>query len=285
MDPPEVDIAQNRLKAQINTIDRWLRSGIYFSEGTASIAARNLQKAERLPPFQGGKESEKDATLIFSTLEQLTPQEQPTLFFVSANTTDFSHKDKGEHRLHPSILARFPFVAVKYFESLNRFVDYAIGNSLLSRRPETMSDNNRLLQNFAIDKSLHPIDQLYNYLSARFRTIKFLPRSLYAPHYPFAVNTVRDLYDQPFTISTNNKDIYDFLQRVKINTGDVDISEIPSIDKVENGPEKIRLIMETLNFNFGHNVSWLHNSPKPITTIERQLSATTNIPQFQQWVF
>lgn len=281
VDPPEQPIAQIRLKGQIEIIDGWLHSGFKYSEGAASEEARHQQKVEGHPPFQGGKDSEKDAIIIFSTLERLPTQQQSTLYFVSANTTDFSQKENDELKLHSAILARFPSITVKYFETLNNFVDHVTQRNVLTRRPETVSDNTRLLQNFTIDPARHPLDQLYNYLTARFRTIKFLPRSLYAPHPPFAVNTARNLFDRPFTISSNNKDIYDFLRSVKIIDGRIDTSEIVNIHQVEQAEQKARYILETLNFNFGHNVSWLQQEQTPIAPIERDLSNTLTW-QFQR---
>ena len=281
VDPPEIDIAQIRLTGQIEIIDRWIHFGIKYGEGPASVKARQQQKTESLPPFQGGKDSEKDAIIIFSTLDRLSTQKQPTLYFVSANTTDFSQKENHELKLHPAIVARFPSVTVKYFETLNHFVEHATHTNLLNRRPETVSDNTRLLQNFTIDPARHPIDQLYDYLTARFSTIKFLPRSLYAPHPPFALNTARDLFDRPFTISTNNKHIYDLLRSFNIIDGRIDTSEIANIQQVEQAEEKARYILETLNFNFGHNVSWLQQEQTPIAAIERDISDTLT-GQFQR---
>ena len=272
--PPEQEIADLRIKGQIDMIDRWVRASVQFSEGPESAAARQQQQAEQLPPFQGGKDSVKDATILFSTMEKLAGKGSVTLFFVSANIADFSKAEDSKRILHPAIQARFPSVTVEYFETLNQFVEYAVRNNLLTRRPETISANDRLLRNFIISPYLHPIDQLYTYLTARFRTIKFLPRSLYVPHYPIAVATARDFFDRPFTISTNNKDIFDFLRSVKVTDGQVDTTNIPAIDQVENTAEKIKTILETLNFNFGHNVTQRIETPVPIAAIERDLSHT-----------
>ena len=46
LDPPEVDIANIRIKEQIDIIDGWLKSGIRFSEGQASVNARKHQQAQ-----------------------------------------------------------------------------------------------------------------------------------------------------------------------------------------------------------------------------------------------
>lgn len=282
--PPEVEIGHLRIKSQIALIDRWVQASVQFSEGPQSAAARQQQQTEQLPPFQGGKDSVKDATILFSTMEKLAEKNPVTLFFVSANTRDFSTVENGKRILHPAIQARFPSVTVEYFETLNQFVDYAVTNNVLTRRPETISANDRLLRNFVISPDIHPIDQLYGYLTARFRIIKFLPRSLYVPHYPIAVATARDSFDRPFTISTNNKDILDFLRSVKVSDGQIDTSHLPGIDQVENAAEKIRTILETLNFNFGHQIAKGIENPVPIAVIEKDLSGTLT-SKYQQLKF
>jgi hypothetical protein len=97
--PPEVEIAHLRIKGQIDRIDRWAHTSVQFSEGLESAAARQQQQAEQLPPFQGGKDSVKDATILFSTMEKLARKDPATLFFVSANIADFSKIEDGKRIL------------------------------------------------------------------------------------------------------------------------------------------------------------------------------------------
>lgn len=270
--PVEIEIGMTRMKRQIEIIDAWIKAGITYPEGPASMAAREQQRADANPPFQGGKASENDAIIIFSTLEKLLTEGEKQLFFVSTNTKDFCSKENNRFKLHPTIQAKFQDVSVDYYETLNKFVDDAITGGFLSRRPETVSDKSGVLENFPIDSSLHPIDQLYTYLTDRFRTIRFLPRSLYTTHFPIAVKTDRDLFDRAFTVATNNVKLYEFLQSVTINQGKPENLNIESIESVDRYHEKILEILGILNFNLAHQVSLKHLSPKPVATVEKDVS-------------
>ena len=282
--PEEIKIGTLRIKNQIEIIDNWLKAGSSYPEGPAAMAARQAQRAAAEPPFQGGKESDNDAIIIFSTLETLVAAKEPNLFFVSSNTSDFCEQVSDRYTIHPTIQARFPAVLVHFYESLNKFVDDAVTNGRLSRRPDTVSDKTGLLENFHIDESLHPIDQLYLYLTARFRTINFLPRSLYTAHFPIAVNTTRNLFDRPFTLSTNNVELYNSLKPITLNNGQPENIHVDVISHVENQTEKILAIFRLLTTNFGYNLSWLHHSPDPLPLIESDTSGSL-ITQYRELKF
>lgn len=282
--PEEIRIATLRIKHQIEIIDNWLRTSTTYPEGPAAMAAREQQRAAAEPPFQGGKESDNDAIIIFSTLETLAAAKEQDLFFVSSNTNDFCEWQADLYNIHPTIQARFPTVFIHFYESLNKFVDDAVANGRLSRRPDTVSDKTGLLENFPIDQSLHPIDQLYFYLTARFRTINFLPRSLYAAHFPIAINTTRNLFDRPFTLSTNNVELYNSLKSVTINNGQPENLSIDVINQVENHTEKILTIFRTLTFNFSYHLSWQYHSPDPLPMIETDTSNAL-ITQYRELKF
>jgi len=282
--PEQIDLAQKRVKRHIEIIDCWLGAFANFPEGSVALAAREQQQAQRLPPFQGGKASEKDAMIIFSTLAKLSGEDNKQLFFVSDNHTDFCLAENGNYKVHPSIAQRFPEVSIAYFKTLGQFVQDATDNGHLTRRPLIVSDQSRVLKNFVIDPVLHPVLQLHSYLTARFHTIRFLPRSLFTKHYPLALDNGQGLYDYPFTVSTNNGQLYNFLHNIKITDGkpvNIDIEDIETIDAYE---EKIVEILEILNFNLVQRISLRYRTPDPIAMVEIDISQTlTN--QYRQLRF
>jgi hypothetical protein len=263
-------IAEKRTRDQIQIIDSWLANGYNFNPGPKSIQATQYQKSSQLPPFQGGKESEKDATIIFSTMEKLVDEGATELFFVSENISDFCMKENDKQVIHSAIQERFPTIKIHFAVKLNSFVNHAISNGFLSRIPLTISNNHNVYERIYVDKSLHLIDQLNNYLKARFVNFTFLPRSLYAKHYPFIIDHGRDIYDRPFTLVTNNKVLYEFLLSVAIKEEGIVQFHIEGSENVDQVDKKITEIVKKLSSNFIHFVSFKTKLPKRLAFIAQQ---------------
>jgi hypothetical protein len=272
--PEQVALAQTRVKQQIEIIDGWLRGFASFSEDHIALAAREKQRAQKLPPFQGGKASEKDALIIFSTLSKLSSEDNKQLFFISDNHTDFCLAEDGNYQVHPDIIQRFPEVRIEYFKTIGQFIQYATDNGHLSRRPLIVSDQSRVLNNFVIDPNQHPVLQLHSYLIARFQTIPFLPRSLFTKHFPLALNEGLDLYDYPFSVSTNNNSLYTFLLNLKIVDGKPSNISIEGIETIDAYEQKIIEILKIFTFNLVHRINLNYRTPNDMALVEIDLSHT-----------
>jgi hypothetical protein len=204
----QLEAADKLLQAQVEAVDELLAGGRQVNDELGA-AKSWTHKDRKLAPFRVKSESDKDAIIIFSTLEDIKSRGESELYFFSSNYTDYAAVGNSDV-LHHDITSSYPEVNITYYVKLSQGIDNLIRAGLPSAKT-TLIRKNQVKELIAIDRKKSMIDQAFDYLHKRFNDINFLPKKLYLQHYPFvATGTDLDRY-LPFTLNTDNKELYDLI--------------------------------------------------------------------------
>jgi PIN domain len=264
-----IDAARRKLYSQFDLID-----DLIFNLSTPVSTTRELivflhkQKKENKRPFPKANEKKKDnyndAEMIFSALFFLRSQKENDLNFVSDNPSDFAQGDKPNYILHADIAETFPDILTSYFTDLKETYQSFDYLNIPRFKEETGSKFGKIQNDIAIDKSKPVLDQVYFYLEKRFKGVIVIPKKLFAEHYPFIIGDTFQYQHKPFTLITDNKDVFRLLTEVKINDGVV-TCDSPDIIKSEEDEKKIIEIFKYMYTNFIHNVAFKNDDEQTIT--------------------
>ncbi len=109
---------------------------------------------------------------------------------------------------------------------------------------------------FFIKKTLPILDQIYEYLTLIYREINFIPPFILKSNFP--IKNDSDYYTDysVFTLSTNNKKLFDFFKSIEIHKGNsVKFIDKQLIKKVDNYESKTKYILEKLTNNLVFKLS------------------------------
>ena len=216
-----IDEAVELLQTQIDTVDEILSDHCVKIKTTPELLMliRDQKARKKMPFWSAEKDNHNDAELIFSTLSYLREQGHPELYFVSANIKEFAHDTLPGYILHPDISERFPAIKIHYYTQLSDA--YKVFDELDIPRYKKEEENSfgKIKSKIVIDETRPLLDQLSEYMEKRFKDLSFIPKRLFLEHYPFIKGTTFNYYHRPFTVVTNNKEVYNLLSKIKIRDG------------------------------------------------------------------
>jgi len=259
--------ADKLLRSQVEAIDKLLLEGIQVKDGHAATIMWQ-HKEQRKAPFRVKLDSDNDAMILFSTLEDLIGQNNSELYFFSSNHTDYAaigHSD----RIHPDILESYPKISIKYFSEYVEGINALIQLGLPSAKT-TVQKKQFVKTLVSVDSGLPLVEQIYSYLEKKFEDVNSLPKKLFAIHFPFIVNSSFNKSPQPFTLETDNPDLYDLF----VNLPEQFISSTRNLasPKENDGDndKKITEIITLLRTNYVHRISF-KNKQVNVPTVKSQV--------------
>jgi hypothetical protein len=112
---------------------------------------------------------------------------------------------------------------------------------------------------FNIDKKKPLIDQLYDYFKNLFSEVNVLPIHLLINNYPFKKSDNYYPYYSLFTLSTDNDELFELFESIKIEYSNISISDKKFTKEVKNYSKKLKFILSKLSehlvFNIQNNKS------------------------------
>lgn len=216
----------NIIEDKINAIDELLKYSKTISITShvkSLIPDRQIRKKGiRKAPFHNKVDSVKDAYIIFSTLEYLSEKQINELLFISENKNDFGDPKNKTRTIHPDISDDYPSIQIDYYSDIfYALSDYKNKMPFLQKELSHDSIEEGIFfsdkDDIYINRSIKPLDQLYNYLRIRFDEIKVLPAHLFTKNYPF--DRTGNSYRNDFTLKNINGDIVELLKRFEIQQG------------------------------------------------------------------
>lgn len=88
---------------------------------------------------------------------------------------------------------------------------------------KNMNDNPSRIQNhIPVDRNLPTLDQLEQYLITRFDELSILPKSFFLHCYPFILSETFNYYEIPFTMITDNPEVFELLKNISVEGGQVE---------------------------------------------------------------
>ncbi|OBW39897.1 hypothetical protein AB670_03743 [Chryseobacterium sp. MOF25P] len=218
---PQLEIADRRLKAQVNEIDKILESAVQISNENIAAGRMWEQKKKSRAPFRTKKNSFNDAIILFATLEELVRLEEKELYFFSENHTDFAAPG-NEELIHPDISTIYPSISINYYSNVVKGLAELVELGLPSAKKELSNGKYKISKFFTEDLSKNIVEQLGTYINKRFNDIEFLPKRLFCFHSPLMIGDEFKEVQKPFVLQTDNEKVYDLF--LKFAEKDFDLS-------------------------------------------------------------
>ncbi|MCF6407515.1 PIN domain-containing protein [Chitinophaga filiformis] len=245
-----MEVAETRLIAQIDAIDKLMADGIQLEDNEHAIIRTYKLKVERKPPFAAKLDSDSDAMMLFNSMCYINTLEEKQFFFVSANTNEFSFPENSS-QFHPELQEEYPKVVVNYYTSQTKCFAalQAIG---LSSLPNSEVEVHISKEVFSINKTAPLLDQLYQYMQVVFHEWSFLPLKFFARQYPFIVKSNTEFIPQPFILFTDNKEVRDLLADITYQNGTHTLANPKWAEGVDSVDKKVGTIATNLAHNLAH---------------------------------
>jgi hypothetical protein len=268
-------VAKELLESQIQAIDEIFNLSVKLVT-SEEVKARTFDyRKDRKAPFHVKVDSDKDAALIFSTLDHVAKNEPNRLVFLSDNHNDFTSSVDIDS-LHPDILADYLNVSVKYFRKPESMVDFLLKEERLTTirygvdiAPRTPSSGILI----SIDKSI--VDQLDEYLNRRYDGIEFYPVQFLKNDFPFRERNSDWLPYRIFTLTTDNAVLFEFLKSLKFSdSGEVELLNPLFKEGVTDFEGKVKRIIRRLNNNLIFHVQEAKGGDK----VDIRLNDSTQCP-------
>jgi hypothetical protein len=273
--------AEELLKSQILAIDRLLQEGVQIPEGGPELLLTRKHKKNRKAPYINKLDSDNDALLIFSSLEELDRTGESELIFFSENHTEFGDPDDKMHSIHADIAQIKPQIIIRYFANYQEGIDFLIRAGLPSNKVADSKLNN-VKKLIIVDRSKPVVDQMHEYLEKRFADIRILPQHLFGRHYPFITSERFAFHSQPFTIQTDNQELFDLFKDLPKKNEVFD----PVEDELNADiTAKLFNILKWLRGNFIHHISIKQNQNIEIPQFDDGLSCSCPNCQYRNFNF
>ncbi|SDH28998.1 PIN domain-containing protein [Mucilaginibacter gossypii] len=259
----ELTAADKMLRSQVEAIDRLLETAKQITDETAAAGKMWMQKKAKKAPFRRKEASDNDAVILFAALEEISAAVQPELYFLSANHTDYAAPG-NEDVIHTDIVALYPGITITYFTSLSSAITGLTSIGLPSARQLARTGKQPVPELVPVDRNMPVIDQLHDYLNKRFSDIRLLPKKLFCIHYPIITEANYDDRGRPFTMNTDNQELYDLFVGLQTE-GQLYIGEeAPDQD----GDRPIRNLLQFLRGNFVHAITFKDGRPLDLPILE-----------------
>jgi hypothetical protein len=265
-------IAQQRLEKQIYAIDELISSGLSIEHPDAVNYLTYQLKMSRKPPFHIKLDSDNDSNMLFDTMHYFSKNPQKEFYLLTSNTDEFSSTE-NKTIFNPTLNNHYPDVRINYYIDHHQFFNShsALG---LSDDEKSQEDTRRVRTTHIVDTAAPVLDQLYQYLSSVFKHWSFLPIKNFTEHFPFLKGENVNFHRTPFTLYTDNQEVYKLLTSIRINKERkyvLEGSEV--IQDNEEHQKKLQVVTLTLAINLVHNIKFSDRSEIPF------FSYNFNIPK------
>lgn len=275
---------KQKLFSQINIINDIIND--YAVKIDITDKVREIVDKARLgnkAPFHKSKNNQKDAEILFSSAGYIVTQQKKSLTFISGNHKDFGISKENKDQLHPDIQEQFSAVTFEYCTDIYPWIQSQIKLGLPTYR-QTARDARRIESLIRVNKSAPLLHQIYEYLTKRFRNINILPKKLFTEHYPFIESTHFNSYHRPFTLVTDNKELYELMTSLTVTPTKV-ISTIDGVIKSVEDENQARAIFHILAHNFLYHIAYKLDESVPLKYEDDQKVCHCDLCQYYAFRF
>jgi hypothetical protein len=246
---------KQKLFSQIKIINDLIEEYAIKLDCTPGVIEKvKYAKANKLAPFHKGKDNTNDAEILYTAAEYIAGHDQKKLVFISDNHTDFAITKDGKRYLHSDILLLFNQVDFDYETDIHYWIPGRI-QSGFPRYEQTARDAYRIDPLIKVDKNAPLLHQVHEYLMRRFKDINILPKKLFTEHYPFITGTHFNNYHRPFTLVTDNEELFELITSLTVTPEKV-TSTIDGVIASEEDETKARSIFHILAHNFLYHIAY-----------------------------
>ncbi|HAL82426.1 MAG TPA: hypothetical protein DCO83_09450 [Mucilaginibacter sp.] len=247
----ELTAADKLLKSQIEAIDKLLAECRQVRDEKPAASRMWEHRGQRKAPFHLKITSDNDAVILFSVLDEIAKGGDQELTFLSTNHTDYAAPGDKLH-IHPDISAPYTTININYYSSLAEAIKGLIELGLPSGK-QLVKRNKDVKELIIIDRKATIVSQLTSYLEKRFSDIRFLPKKLFCLHSPFIIAPAYDPRERPFTLTTDNQELYDLFSGLATQSTQLLGSGTTT---QEDESKDVRDILQLLRGNLVHSISF-----------------------------
>ncbi|MES2589235.1 MAG: PIN domain-containing protein [Bacteroidota bacterium] len=238
-------------------------------------------KAERKAPFHSKFESDNDAILILSCIENSWEWPQNKFSLITSNTNDFGLPENKNEKLHPGLIEIADGVEIDYFSSVHDFIKKMILEGL----PALKKKNSSTLNHSAPDKKKalkfknanDALSKIHKKFSTAYQDLSFIPtrilNSLYLNQCSLEAGFI------PYKLFTNDDIVYNLFSSWEVSDEGKLISKN---NELQINSEKFKFIIEKLKVQSLHYIT--HNNTQeslPQLTQEKCLCIRCRTHLFQ----
>jgi hypothetical protein len=215
IDEVKLDVADKILSAQVSAIDKLLGTAVQINNERQAAGLMWEQKMNKKAPFRKKENSENDAVILFSTLDEIVRAKEVSLHFFSSNHTDYAAPG-NEDSIHPDLSTHYPFITIFYHADMAKGFDELVELGLPSSKKQIKAGKVTVKKFFQEDETKTIGDRLEDYIYKRFSDINFLPKRLFCVHSPIIIGEEYTDRQRSFTMNTDNQEIYNlFLDTIE----------------------------------------------------------------------
>jgi hypothetical protein len=246
----QLSAADKLLRSQVLAIDKLLDTCRQIPDESSVASQVWIHRVAEKAPFHNKLESDNDAMILFSALADVINSGGSELIFLSSNYSDYAAPG-DRSQIHPDIAAAYPKIKIVYFEKLSESVKSLTDLGLPSGRPVQLH-RKPVKELILFNKKVGVVSQMETYLAKRFSDIRFLPKKLFCVHAPFILAPNHEPRDRPFTLNTDNPELYQIfsdLQSSEVNLLGSDKTEAQVM------PESTAGVLQHLRGNLVHAIT------------------------------
>ncbi|HTF30613.1 MAG TPA: PIN domain-containing protein, partial [Flavitalea sp.] len=278
---------EEELLKQMDIIDTLVKTAGVFLPRTIDLTLLVREwKAKDKAPFKSSshKDNWNDAELILSAAAYCTVSSQISLCFVSENKKEFADPVLNDLRLHPHISEHYPSLAFEYHLDIRDAFRSLQEQGIPHYKPEERENYNKIYNFIPVDRSLPILNQVYQYLTARFVDWRNIPKHLFTEHYPFILAEQFPSYHQPFTLITDNPEVFALLTEIKVDRDQVIQGKEKFITN-EVDEEQLLYILQCLTRNLITEVAMGNNGPVHIQYTPVTVTCDCALCKFNRFQF
>lgn len=252
---------ETKLLSQLDLIDELLaEKSVAVSVSEQMILLMYRQQEDGKAPFlDPRKNNMADAKLLFSSLEAVQQLGLRELYFVSDNVAEFAFSGSEPPQLHPDIEGLFPDVTIHYDRDIRDTYKRFDQLGLPRYQKKEVRDVNRVEKAIEIDRTKPILAQVHDYLDKRFQDLSILPKKMIINHYPFVLGERLAYLSKPFTIVTDNREVYDLFTSLQFEGNEVTDTSGKYVS-TDDDKQKARDVMRWLTHNFLYYVGFKHEN-------------------------
>jgi hypothetical protein len=273
------------LLSQITSIgDLLSKKSIHIEQTPVIDDIVTTLRSENKAPFHKPGNHTNDAIIIYSAIDYLLQHQISRLFFVSNNTKQFAQPGTLPSQLHKDIAEFAGDLCIDYStnisDALKKFDELGLpGNSL----PD-FKDLRKIASVISVDRTKPILFQILDFLKKRFEDWAFIPKVFFNEHYPFILSEYFEYYYRPFTLVTDNTEVFSILKNTRIEKNDVKDFP-PGYEANESTRSTLKEIFQILHNNLIYRVAFKNEREVPFQYIHQGIQPNSHLRYFRNFDF
>ncbi|HVU97782.1 MAG TPA: PIN domain-containing protein [Puia sp.] len=220
----EFEEIKRRLQGRVQLLDEILEKYSVKINRYNDLDSRILDwRRKKKAPFhqENHKDHFNDAEILYYSLDHIRQSNQTQVLFISNDQGAYSKSQQEKQTIHPDCLAFCPEVTIFFFNDVSAGIDQLEAWLFPERTRQPEIERLGKSTPVNVDRSLSIIQQVLAYLQHQQGICVMWPPHLLMAQYPFLTDASYASLHRPYTLITDNQELYDLLIQVRIDEDEV----------------------------------------------------------------